>query len=612
MRSCSAAWSALGDGGRGRRRPSPAAAATRPQEQTDGDSFAVMEPEADAFRNYVGKKKLAVKTEEMMLDRAQLLGLSVPEMVVLIGGLRVLGANHGERGHGHFTKRSGQLTNDFFVNLYDMTNVWKAVEGSNDEEYVATDRAEGHEKWRATRADLIFGSNSELRAVGEVYAEKGDEEKFMQDFVKAWTKVMNADRFDLPLREVPRVGPRPDPASRGPGGDAGGLFAARSTPPCFHETPLSRRTAGGPVVNDDEHRATPRRATRAQIGSVALGNALEFYDFLIFSIFAVQIGQAFFPATDPVNSLLAALATFGAGFVTRPLGAWVFGRYADRRGRRPAMVASFTLLGLSSLALALVPSYAAIGVSAPVIAIAARLVQGLALGGEVGPSSAFLAEIAPAEKRGLYVSLQFASQNFALLTAGLVGVGLAAMMSDTVLAAWGWRIALVLGAAIVPIGLDSAPLAARDDGARRRGCANANGPALSPYCDCRAGHDRFGNRDQLCAHLSQHVRAERPRHDPRQGVRCDGRGRYRRDDRIARWRNAERPIRPAPGHAGAHRPDDCADPARVLAAARLSHGARALRGRFRACGSSRRWRRLLHSSRSRKPSLRRCARPRSA
>ena len=133
----------------------------------------------------------------MLLDRASLLGLSSPEMVVLVGGLRVLGANHGERGHGHLTRRSGQLTNDFFVNLLDMTNVWKAVDGSNDEEYVATDRAGGHETWRATRADLVFGSNSELRAVAEVYAEKGHEEKFVKDFVKAWTKVMNADRFDL-------------------------------------------------------------------------------------------------------------------------------------------------------------------------------------------------------------------------------------------------------------------------------------------------------------------------------------------------------------------------------------------------------------------------------
>jgi len=166
-------------------------------EQTDVESFAVLEPEADAFRNYVGKKKLAVKTEEMMLDRASLLGLSVPEMTVLIGGLRVLGANHGERGHGHFTKRSGQLTNDYFVNLLDMTNVWKAVEGSNDEEYVASDRKNGGECWRGTRADLIFGSNAELRAVAEIYAQKGGQDKFVRDFVKAWTKVMNADRFDL-------------------------------------------------------------------------------------------------------------------------------------------------------------------------------------------------------------------------------------------------------------------------------------------------------------------------------------------------------------------------------------------------------------------------------
>ena len=167
-------------------------------EQTDAESFEVMEPEADAFRNYIGKKKLSVKTEEMMLDRASLLGLSVPEMTVLVGGLRVLGANHGERGHGHFTKRPGQLTNDFFVNLLDMTNVWKSVDGSGDEEYVATDRAGGHEKWRATRADLIFGSNSELRAVCEVYAEAGGQQRLVKDFIKAWTKVMNADRFDLP------------------------------------------------------------------------------------------------------------------------------------------------------------------------------------------------------------------------------------------------------------------------------------------------------------------------------------------------------------------------------------------------------------------------------
>ena len=165
-------------------------------EQTDAESFAPLEPQADAFRNYL-PKKLRVKTEEMMLDKASLLGLSVPELTVLIGGLRVLGTNHGERGHGTFTHRAGQLTNDFFVNLLDMTNAWTAVEGSDEEEYVASDRTKGGESWRATRADLVFGSNSELRAVAEVYAEKGHEEKFVRDFVKAWTKVMNADRFDL-------------------------------------------------------------------------------------------------------------------------------------------------------------------------------------------------------------------------------------------------------------------------------------------------------------------------------------------------------------------------------------------------------------------------------
>jgi len=166
------------------------------QEQTDADSFKWLEPEADGFRNYL-PKKLKVKTEEMMLDRAALLGLSVPEMAVLVGGLRVLGANAGGRNHGHFTKRTGALTNDYFVNLLDMTNVWKAVDGSGDEEYVATDRAGGGEKWRATRADLVFGSNAELRGVAEIYAQKGGEAKFARDFVKAWTKVMNADRFDL-------------------------------------------------------------------------------------------------------------------------------------------------------------------------------------------------------------------------------------------------------------------------------------------------------------------------------------------------------------------------------------------------------------------------------
>jgi catalase-peroxidase len=166
------------------------------QEWTDTESFAVMEPTADGFRNYL-KTKHMVKTEELLIDRAQLLGLSAPEMTVLLGGLRVLGANHGDRPHGVFTSRKGQLTNDFFVNLLDNDTFWEVVDESRDEEFIGRDRGGKQEKWRATRTDLIFGSNSQLRATAEVYAEKGNEAKFVRDFVRAWTKVMNADRFDL-------------------------------------------------------------------------------------------------------------------------------------------------------------------------------------------------------------------------------------------------------------------------------------------------------------------------------------------------------------------------------------------------------------------------------
>jgi catalase-peroxidase len=166
------------------------------QDWTDAESFAVMEPAADGFRNYL-KTKHSVKTEELLLDRASLLGLSVPEMTVLIGGLRVLGANHKDAPHGVFTTRKGQLTNDFFVNLLDMDTVWEVVDASGDEEFIGYDRGGRQEKWRATRTDLIFGSNSQLRATAEAYAEKGGEKRFVRDFIAAWTKVMNADRFDL-------------------------------------------------------------------------------------------------------------------------------------------------------------------------------------------------------------------------------------------------------------------------------------------------------------------------------------------------------------------------------------------------------------------------------
>ena len=165
-------------------------------EMTDAESFEPLEPKADAFRNYLCAKH-SVPTEELMLDRASLLKLSAPEMTVLVGGLRALGANSGNSTHGVLTDRPGQLTNDFFVNMLDMNTVWEAVDGSGEEEFVGKDRSSGEQRWTGTRADLIFGSNSQLRALAEVYAESGHEEKFVQDFVAAWTKVMNADRFDL-------------------------------------------------------------------------------------------------------------------------------------------------------------------------------------------------------------------------------------------------------------------------------------------------------------------------------------------------------------------------------------------------------------------------------
>jgi catalase-peroxidase len=166
------------------------------EEQTDFDSFEVLEPKADGFRNYLGVR-YNVPTEELLIDRSQLLGLSAPEMTVLVGGMRVLGANQGGSKHGVFTDRVGQLTNDFFVNLLDMGTAWKQVDDSGDEEFVGTDRATDRQKWTATRTDLVFGSNAQLRAICEVYAADDAREKFVQDFVVAWTKVMDADRFDL-------------------------------------------------------------------------------------------------------------------------------------------------------------------------------------------------------------------------------------------------------------------------------------------------------------------------------------------------------------------------------------------------------------------------------
>ena len=165
------------------------------QAQTDVESFAVLEPMADGFRNYQ-KKMFTVSTEEMLIDRAQLLTLTAPEMTVLVGGLRVLGANFGESKQGVFTKKAGQLTTDFFTNLLDMSTEWKPV-SDEDQAFEGRDRKSGKVKWTATRADLMFGSNSQLRALSEVYAQDDSQKKFVMDFVAAWTKVMNADRFDL-------------------------------------------------------------------------------------------------------------------------------------------------------------------------------------------------------------------------------------------------------------------------------------------------------------------------------------------------------------------------------------------------------------------------------
>lgn len=172
------------------------------EEQTDAESFAVLEPVADGFRNYQ-KKQYSVSPEELLVDKAQLLNLTAPEMTVLVGGLRVLGTNHRGTEHGVFTDRVGTLTNDFFVNLLDMGVEWKPAE---ENVYVGRDRKTGKVVRTATRVDLVFGSNSVLRALAEVYAQDDNKEKFVRDFIAAWVKVMNADRFDLKLKKAQKIG----------------------------------------------------------------------------------------------------------------------------------------------------------------------------------------------------------------------------------------------------------------------------------------------------------------------------------------------------------------------------------------------------------------------
>jgi MFS family permease len=204
-----------------------------------------------------------------------------------------------------------------------------------------------------------------------------------------------------------------------------------------------------------EHNAASQaaRVPLERMLAISLGNALEFYDFMIFSFFAVQIGHAIVPAQFAERGLLLALATFGVGFFMRPLGAIVIGRYGDRAGRKPAMMWSFGLMGVSILGTALTPSYAHIGIAAPVLLLCFRLLQGFALGGEVGPITAYAAEAAPRGHRARYVSMLGTGQGLAVLCSGLIGYALARLLSPGDLDAYGWRIALLLGVLVVPIGL---------------------------------------------------------------------------------------------------------------------------------------------------------------
>ncbi len=197
---------------------------------------------------------------------------------------------------------------------------------------------------------------------------------------------------------------------------------------------------------------TPPQRRRAVI-AVTIGNGLEFYDFVTFAYFAIQIGHTFFPSVNAYLSLMGSLATFGAGFITRPIGAHVLGGYADRAGRKPAMLISMTMMGCGILLLALTPGYVRIGIAAPLIALTARLIQGFALGGEIGSATAYMLESAAEERRGMTISLQSISQSIAATIGAFVGLGLSLMLTKLQLDQFGWRIALILGAAIVPFAL---------------------------------------------------------------------------------------------------------------------------------------------------------------
>lgn len=199
--------------------------------------------------------------------------------------------------------------------------------------------------------------------------------------------------------------------------------------------------------------AAPCLLSLGSLLGIGMGNAFELYDFLIFSFFAIQIGRTFFPSGAHSTTLLGALALFGVGFLTRPLGGIVIGTYADRAGRKAAMVLSFVLMGIATVTLAATPSYVHIGVAAPLLALAARLLQGFSLGAEAGPSTAYLLEAAPPHRRGLYVAVQSATQGLAMLACALIGFVLSSRMTSASVDAWGWRVAVLLGALLAPLGI---------------------------------------------------------------------------------------------------------------------------------------------------------------
>lgn len=192
---------------------------------------------------------------------------------------------------------------------------------------------------------------------------------------------------------------------------------------------------------------------KRHVAAAVVGNTLEFYDFSTYAFFAAQIGRTFFPSHSAFVSLLSSLIVFGAGFIGRPVGALVIGRYGDRVGRRPAMMLSFGLMGVALLGLVVTPSFAAIGIAAPIIVLCLRLLQGFALGGDVGPTTAFLLEAAPPAHRGFYASLQYASQGMSAMLSGVVGFALSQVLDAAQLDSYGWRLAFLLGALVLPVGL---------------------------------------------------------------------------------------------------------------------------------------------------------------